>query len=44
MFSQGMCPVFKVVPGHPQWERIKDKPTFIVSSFYKFIKLKNPLA
>ncbi|XP_015116442.1 cytosolic carboxypeptidase-like protein 5 isoform X2 [Diachasma alloeum] len=28
MFSQGMCPVFKVVPGHPQWERIRDKPTY----------------
>lgn len=30
MFSQGMCPVFKVVPGHPQWERIREKPTFTV--------------
>ncbi|OXU27482.1 hypothetical protein TSAR_010642 [Trichomalopsis sarcophagae] len=28
MFSQGMCPVFKVIPGHPQWERIREKPTF----------------
>ncbi|XP_011303422.1 cytosolic carboxypeptidase-like protein 5 isoform X2 [Fopius arisanus] len=28
MFSQGMCPVFKVIPGHPQWERIRDKPTY----------------
>ncbi|XP_046740154.1 cytosolic carboxypeptidase-like protein 5 [Diprion similis] len=30
MFSQGMCPVYKTVPGHPQWERIRDKPTFSV--------------
>ncbi|KAK0164758.1 hypothetical protein PV328_003338 [Microctonus aethiopoides] len=28
MFSQGMCPVFKVIPGHPHWERIRDKPTY----------------
>ncbi|XP_063978457.1 cytosolic carboxypeptidase-like protein 5 isoform X2 [Diachasmimorpha longicaudata] len=28
MFSQGMCPVFKIVPGHPHWERIRDKPTY----------------
>ncbi|XP_012163442.2 cytosolic carboxypeptidase-like protein 5 isoform X2 [Bombus terrestris] len=28
MFSQGMCPVFKVVPGHLHWERIRDKPTY----------------
>ena len=33
MFSQGMCPVYKVIPGHPQWERIKEKPTFIVTIF-----------
>jgi hypothetical protein len=30
MFSQGMCPVYKVIPGHPQWERIKEKPTISV--------------
>ncbi|XP_014220267.2 cytosolic carboxypeptidase-like protein 5 isoform X2 [Trichogramma pretiosum] len=29
MFSQGMSPVYKVVPGHPQWDRIRDKPLFI---------------
>ncbi|XP_026296190.1 cytosolic carboxypeptidase-like protein 5 [Apis mellifera] len=28
MFSQGMCPVFKIVPGHLHWERIRDKPTY----------------
>ncbi|XP_012271372.1 cytosolic carboxypeptidase-like protein 5 [Orussus abietinus] len=28
MFSQGMCPVFKTVPGHPHWERIREKPTY----------------
>lgn len=30
MFSQGMCPVFKVIPGHPNWERIRDKPSYNV--------------
>lgn len=31
MFSQGMCPVFKVVPGQPHWERVRDKLTYRVS-------------
>ncbi|XP_063912937.1 cytosolic carboxypeptidase-like protein 5 isoform X1 [Zophobas morio] len=26
MYSQGMAPVYRVVPGKPQWERIRDKP------------------
>ncbi|XP_033336783.1 cytosolic carboxypeptidase-like protein 5 isoform X2 [Megalopta genalis] len=30
MFSQGMCPVFKVLPGHLHWERIRDRPTYTV--------------
>lgn len=30
MFSQGMCPVFKVVPGQQNWERIRDKPSYNV--------------
>ncbi|XP_044009366.1 cytosolic carboxypeptidase-like protein 5 isoform X2 [Aphidius gifuensis] len=28
MFSQGMCPVIKVVPGQQNWERIRDKPSY----------------
>ncbi|KAG7213224.1 hypothetical protein KM043_002534 [Ampulex compressa] len=28
MFSQGMCPVFKIIPGHIHWERIHEKPTY----------------
>lgn len=31
MYSQGMAPVFKVVPGKMQWERIRDKPIYNVS-------------
>lgn len=34
MYSQGMAPVFKTVPGRPNWERIRDKPTYTV--IYKF--------
>lgn len=30
MFSEGMSPVYKVVPGRPHWERIHDKPIFTV--------------
>lgn len=28
MFSQGMCPVFKIVPGRLHWERIREKPMY----------------
>jgi len=37
MFSQGMCPVFKIVPGHLHWERIREKPTYTVISAYIII-------
>lgn len=37
MFSQGMCPVFKVVPGHLHWERIREKPTYTVIVLYIII-------
>lgn len=41
MFSQGMCPVFKVIPGHPHWERIRDKPTYTVSNLFQISKNLN---
>ncbi|KAK2575459.1 hypothetical protein KPH14_011191 [Odynerus spinipes] len=28
MFSQGMCPVYKIIPGQLHWERIREKPTY----------------
>ncbi|KAL3280285.1 hypothetical protein HHI36_017776 [Cryptolaemus montrouzieri] len=28
MYSQGMCPVYKVVPSRMGWDRIRDKPTY----------------
>ena len=40
MFSQGMCPVFKIIPGHPQWERIRDKPIYAVIIPFKIVNYK----
>lgn len=37
MFSQGMCPVFKIIPGHLHWERIRKKPTYTVIVLYIII-------
>ncbi|XP_060524611.1 cytosolic carboxypeptidase-like protein 5 [Cylas formicarius] len=31
MYSQGMAPVFRILPGKPKWERIHDKPTYNLS-------------
>ncbi|XP_056630147.1 cytosolic carboxypeptidase-like protein 5 isoform X3 [Diorhabda sublineata] len=27
MYSQGMAPVYRIIPGKPRWDRISDKPT-----------------
>ena len=35
MFSQGMSPVYRVIPGHPHWDRIKERPTFIVNIIWQ---------
>lgn len=32
MYSQGMAPVFRISPGRSSWERIREKPTFNVST------------
>ncbi|XP_073993304.1 cytosolic carboxypeptidase-like protein 5 isoform X1 [Rhodnius prolixus] len=32
MYGQGMAPVYRVLPGQPQWERIKERPTFMGSN------------
>lgn len=45
MYSQGMAPVFKIVPGKPIWERIRDKPTYSTSTdnvFSLSFKYKTP--
>ncbi|CAH2020345.1 unnamed protein product [Acanthoscelides obtectus] len=31
MYSQGMAPVYRVLPGRPRWDRIQDKPVYSVS-------------
>nr|CAH7768234.1 unnamed protein product [Callosobruchus chinensis] len=28
MYSQGMTPVYRVLPGKPRWDRIQDKPVY----------------
>lgn len=30
MYSQGMAPVYRILPGRPHWDRIRDKPTYNV--------------
>lgn len=30
LYSQGMVPVYKILPGKPHWERIKDRPVYNV--------------
>lgn len=40
MFSQGMCPVFKIVPGHLHWERIREKPTYTVIATFIIIEIQ----
>ncbi|XP_047098849.1 cytosolic carboxypeptidase-like protein 5 [Schistocerca piceifrons] len=30
MYSQGMAPVYRIVPGRNSWDRIKEKPTFVI--------------
>lgn len=40
MFSQGMCPVFKIVPGHLHWERIRERPTYTVIILYIIIGMR----
>ena len=31
LFQQGMSPVYRVLPHKPQWERIREKPSYMVS-------------
>ncbi|KAL1505914.1 hypothetical protein ABEB36_005363 [Hypothenemus hampei] len=31
MYSQGMAPVYRIVPGKPKWDRIQDKPSYSLS-------------
>ncbi|KAJ8965625.1 hypothetical protein NQ314_004017 [Rhamnusium bicolor] len=47
MYSQGMAPVFRILPGKPKWERIFDKPVYslqndIFTLTFKFRTPENP--
>ncbi|RZC42480.1 cytosolic carboxypeptidase-like protein 5, partial [Asbolus verrucosus] len=44
MYSQGMAPVFRMIPGKPHWERIRDKPIHhtIDDVFTLSFKFKTP--
>ncbi|XP_077286255.1 cytosolic carboxypeptidase-like protein 5 isoform X3 [Arctopsyche grandis] len=49
MYSQGMAPVMRTVPGRPNWERIKDKPAYfcddnIFTLSFKFRTPENTMA
>lgn len=33
MYSQGMAPVFRILPGRGLWDRIREKPTYTVRTF-----------
>lgn len=47
LYSQGYMPFFKIVPGKPKWERVRDRPSyetvdgqFILSFTFRFPDLK----
>ncbi|CAH1173884.1 unnamed protein product [Phaedon cochleariae] len=47
MYSQGMAPVYRIVPSKPKWERITDKPVYnladdIFTLTFKFRTPENP--
>ncbi|XP_063243538.1 cytosolic carboxypeptidase-like protein 5 [Bacillus rossius redtenbacheri] len=49
MYSQGMAPVWRVVPGRSHWDRIRDRPTYLVDDHtfvlsFKYRTLDNPRA
>lgn len=44
MYSQGMAPVYRIVPGKLQWERVRDKPSYSMNDniFTLSFKYKTP--
>ncbi|VEN41263.1 unnamed protein product [Callosobruchus maculatus] len=44
MYSQGMAPVYRVIPGKSRWERIQDKPAYSLSEeiFTLSFKFRTP--
>lgn len=39
MYSQGMAPVYRILPGKIKWDRIQDKPIHNVSNVKIYLKL-----
>ncbi|XP_063718437.1 cytosolic carboxypeptidase-like protein 5 isoform X2 [Symsagittifera roscoffensis] len=37
LFQQGMCPVYRVLPQKPNWDRIREKPTYMNVDEYDFM-------
>lgn len=44
MYSQGMAPVYRILPGKPHWERIRDKASYstLDNIFTLSFKFKTP--
>ncbi|XP_066248297.1 cytosolic carboxypeptidase-like protein 5 isoform X1 [Euwallacea similis] len=44
MYSQGMAPVFRIMPGRPKWERVQDKPVYSINEdiFTLSFKFRTP--
>ncbi|CAH2004531.1 unnamed protein product [Acanthoscelides obtectus] len=44
MYSQGMAPVYRVLPGRPRWDRIQDKPVYSLNEdiFTLSFKFRTP--
>ena len=40
LYSQGMKPLYKILPHQPQWERIKEKPVSGVRTFKPYLTWK----
>jgi hypothetical protein len=41
LYSQGMSPFVKVVPGRNKWERIRDRPTYQVCNMSGYLLTKH---
>ena len=42
LYSQGMRPLYRILPQQPQWDRIKERPTHYVSGIAANLKNWNP--
>ena len=42
LYSQGMRPLYRILPQQPQWDRIKERPTHYVSGIAENMTNLNP--